>query len=326
MVAKLTSQWFTTNLSPSAIARLQEAADNKHRAIWRAEPDNEAVQVIQQALAKFYLMPKSIKPDGYADGKFGDETNNAAWGYQGQRHLVQDGKVGPNTLAALDRDMQNLQPPKIRRSAAPTGPEDPKALAEASKGLAQTRMAGAQSAILWYRLSAPGERDEKRLQIFLDALNAHFGFNRKSNNATKDDDLFDTIYSNYGKVSEAFTRSGTVFQSVDAAQYAIDRPGQPLVPGYASFGKWVKFTSEFKRWEASSSTGYGDQTRAAMLIHECVHYVDMNAPDHAYEWQTTYDSLAAELAVHNPSSYATFAAHIARGYDKPRPGAGNKWL
>jgi peptidoglycan hydrolase-like protein with peptidoglycan-binding domain len=331
-MAQLTSQWFTSNLSPGSAARLQAAADSNSRAIWRAEPDNEAVQAIQLAMANFYLMPKSIQPDGKpggtADGKFGDETNNAVWGYQGQRHLKQDGKVGPHTLAALDKDMQDKKPPKIVHGggATPAGPEDPKALAESSKGMALTRVNSAISELLWYRLSAVGERDPHRLEVMISALNTHFGFDRKENAATTDDSLLDTIVDNFSKDKDALTRSATVFQSVTQAQYDADRPGKSLVPAYASTSRWVKFTTMFKRWDSTTATGYGDQTRAAMLIHECIHFVDTAAPDHAYEWQGEYDALKAEKAVHNPSSYATFAAHIARGYDRPRPGAGNQWL
>jgi hypothetical protein len=159
------------------------------------------------------------------------------------------------------------------------------------------------------------------------ALNAHFGFDRKENAATTDDSLLDTICDNFAKDKDALTRSATVFQSVTVAQHDLDRPGASfLAPAYTSTGRWVRFTPGFKRWDSITATGYGDETRAAMLIHECIHYVDTAAPDHAYEWQGEYDSLKAEKAVHNPSSYATFASHIARGHDKPRPGAGNQWL
>ena len=60
--------------------------------------------------------------------------------------------------------------------------------------------------------------------------------------------------------------------------------------------------------------GAGDKLRAAILIHETVHFVGNN-PDSAAEWQDAYNTLDPQLAVTNPSSYAAFAHHILTGVD-----------
>ena len=60
--------------------------------------------------------------------------------------------------------------------------------------------------------------------------------------------------------------------------------------------------------------GAGDKLRAAILIHETVHFVGNN-PDSATEWQPAYATLTAQQAITNPSSYATFAHHILTNED-----------
>jgi hypothetical protein len=56
--------------------------------------------------------------------------------------------------------------------------------------------------------------------------------------------------------------------------------------------------------------GFGPLCRAAMVLHEPIHFVDPQADFDTYEWGPDYTALTARRAVHNASSYPSFGAHI----------------
>lgn len=60
--------------------------------------------------------------------------------------------------------------------------------------------------------------------------------------------------------------------------------------------------------------GAGERLRAAILIHEAVHFVADN-PDSAVEWEAAYDTIPPDKTVTNPSTYATFAHHVLTNED-----------
>ena len=72
---------------------------------------------------------------------------------------------------------------------------------------------------------------------------------------------------------------------------------------------------EYRRWgfTGAFNEGRGDELRGAIMIHETVHFVDPKGDDAATEAQPAYDTIAADQAIHNPSTYATFARHVATG-------------
>jgi hypothetical protein len=70
---------------------------------------------------------------------------------------------------------------------------------------------------------------------------------------------------------------------------------------------------------------YGPKCRAAMVLHEPIHFVDTQADFDTYEWGPEYATLTADRAVHNASAYPSFAAHVAERSALPlgpRYGAG----
>ncbi|MDZ4853003.1 MAG: hypothetical protein SGI77_27260 [Pirellulaceae bacterium] len=70
----------------------------------------------------------------------------------------------------------------------------------------------------------------------------------------------------------------------------------------------------------------GRNSLAAMVIHEATHAIDgrsgftesENLTTHISETEPPYETQAARFARHNPSAYATFAAHIHDKADRPR--------
>lgn len=80
----------------------------------KAGESNSAVRVLQTALVTIgYPMPQSTKQNGSLDGVFGDETYRRVQEFQRASfpNEAPDGKVGPNTLAALDKMLLKKTPP-----------------------------------------------------------------------------------------------------------------------------------------------------------------------------------------------------------------------
>ena len=77
---------------------------------------NNAVAVIQQALVDLgFDLPSGV------DGDFRRETKSAVEEYQTRSNLAQDGKVGPNTMSALDDAFEN-ETPAFGSDISPTVP------------------------------------------------------------------------------------------------------------------------------------------------------------------------------------------------------------
>lgn len=73
-----------------------------------------AVVTVQTALMRIgHEMPRSTAKKGSPDGIFGQETHDAVEAFQKAKFLTIDGKVGPNTLTALDLAVYARQPDKI---------------------------------------------------------------------------------------------------------------------------------------------------------------------------------------------------------------------
>lgn len=74
------------------------------------------VKTLQLALmALGNPMPISTAKLGVADGIFGQETHEAVRRFQKQAGKTRDGKVGPKTLAALDKHLTGIAPPECSK-------------------------------------------------------------------------------------------------------------------------------------------------------------------------------------------------------------------
>jgi hypothetical protein len=100
-----------------------------------------------------------------------------------------------------------------------------------------------------------------------------------------------------------------------------------VVPAAANLdsGKAI-FSSLFRNFDAKDGQRIGDNSRAAILIHEGMHAVDaakVSGRDdiHISEFSPAYDTQSPDRSLFNPSSFAGFAAHVFLGKDpKPRFG------
>jgi hypothetical protein len=268
------------------------------------------VEAIQTALNSISPANGGANPKLKVDGWIGSKTIGAILNFQkSNAGLVTDGRVDANgsTLFRINLllEMKNV-PPK------PPDP-DPKALA----------LSDLPTAVMWAQsaLSALAGPDTPAVQT---ALNVHFHVN---NGLFLPAHYIFVIKRNYAAVLAVFAQADAVFRSAALAEAqadrAIDPSGNPF-PAYNPVPpqKSIKFTTTFRPWDGAS--GFGPFCRAAMVLHEPVHYVDPRADSlhDYYEHGSQYDKLTADLAAHNPSSYVSFAQQVFFGWDT-RFGAGN---
>lgn len=122
-----------------------------------------------------------------------------------------------------------------------------------------------------------------------------------------------TISDTYDRVVSALTATPSPFRARNDGEARRDggvaADGRPH-PMYTVFAQHVNATRTF--------TTFGPRCRAAMVLHEPVHYVDQRADtaNDIYEHNPRYASMTIDQAVHNPSSYVCFAQHLFYGSDE----------
>ncbi len=229
--------------------------------------------------------------------------------------LVVDGLVGPKTIGAITR-LQTARFGRADGRVDPSqktlallnqlSPKDPKAQAEADKAQSVQWAMGAGMMLAYYdvlRLSpVPDPLGDKAL--IETALNTHFHVNKQPNLLTS---FLASIKYNYNRVLAALNSSATIFRSRNLAEAqadkGVDKNGVPY-PAYTFFNQSVNFTQTFLK--------FGPLCRAAMVLHEPVHYVDSRAnnANDFYEHGAQYAYITPQQAIHNPSSYVSFAQHV----------------
>jgi peptidoglycan hydrolase-like protein with peptidoglycan-binding domain len=108
---RLTAEEKAENLTSPRFAgepRLERAFDNSP-PMGAGESGDPVARVQEALVAAGFAMPLSTKPTGEMDGIFGSETLRVVRAFQSQRALTPDGRVGRQTLGALDRQ-EGLRP------------------------------------------------------------------------------------------------------------------------------------------------------------------------------------------------------------------------
>lgn len=132
-----------------------------------------------------------------------------------------------------------------------------------------------------------------------------------------DSTLLTLIKKNFKTVKEVLGKSGMYFKFPSAADVPATDTGS-FIYTYGGMGGSINFNpTMFKDWDAATGTGFGPRARGAMVLHECIHIVDTLSgdPNHIYEHDPAYDTQRADQAIHNASSYASFAQHVTYGKD-----------
>lgn len=289
----------STALRPNP--RLQSASQNRP-PIRKNDPDKSAVALLQQALNRQKFGNLTV------DGLFGGKTAGALRAIETRFHMdLDDGVGGRQTLGLLDILEQNGQ----------AGAE----LARLDVPLARTKALAAIVAISELQQQRSHGRPPKSLTS--QALRVHFrlaaGLSAFGPSRLVTDADLQLILKTFTSLVGLFSAAATRFRSgvpVNGIAIAAEAP----------LGGPVRFGPAFTNVDSNFGTRIGPNSRAAILIHEGVHVFDaISGRDdiHISEFDPRYDRQSADLSVHNPSSYAGFAAHVHNGSDPlPRFGLG----
>jgi hypothetical protein len=271
----------------------------------QGEPDKAAVTLLQMA-----LFSTGIAPTIQADGLYGPKTAAAVRDVENRFNMDKDeGVAGRQVLGILDILLQGGQ----------LGAD----LARADTALAALKINVALLALNRFRASLIVAMPPQQLTV--DALRTHFrlfvatptiGVGRR---VTVGD--VDAIIARYNQLLGLFAAAGSRFQTGVPVNGIFTAAEAPL-------GGPVRFGPAFTNVNSHFGDRIGPNSRAAILIHEGVHVFDALSGDdnltHISEFdEPRYSQQPADQSLHNPSSFAGFAAHIHSGADPvPRFGLG----
>ena len=246
------------------------------------------------------------------------ETQNAVRQCEARFGLTQDiGIAGQQVIQRLDQESNTFYTVRAGRFGAALARTD------------VTRAIGKiSSALLGLTFLRNGALPATVAPLVDAALRTHFrllppgsaaaGPQRARTNA----DL-DHIITTFTDLAGVLNAGATSFQD-GIPETGVKNPAES-VPG----SRVIRFGPFFRDFDAPFLRQLGPETRAAILIHEGTHAVDRfngrsGAPGvHISEFDGAYNVQPADLSLHNPSSYASFAAHIANNGDPaPRFGLG----
>jgi len=263
------------------------------------------VKIVQELLNKVPPEKGGAVPALKVDGLAWTKTTNAIKKFQKESLNFKwpDGRIDPKgkTFQALNAFDQPAPPPP--------GPaqKDPKTEAEAVKPQSVAWAMAAQAMLAFYDvLKLKQTLDPLGDKAFIkSALDTHFHLNKLP---ALEAQFLTSIKFNYTRVVGALASSATIFRSRSKAEAVSDKgvdkkTGIPY-PAYTFFNQSINFTESFAQ--------FGPLCRAAMVLHEPVHYVDALANDKNdfYEHGPEYAQLTPQQAIHNASSYVAFAQHV----------------
>ncbi|MET0605246.1 MAG: hypothetical protein ABWZ80_02215 [Beijerinckiaceae bacterium] len=297
-----------------ANARLVAASENKP-SMKAGEGNRLATFILQNVLiATNFNIPAG------ATGNFMQQTSAAVRDAETQFSLTRDqGVAGKEVFGALDRFLTNP-------SQFVAGGASGSALATSDAPLALRKISKAIDALkrLETTLKNPATPTPTDAALVDDALRVHFRLTRTQGTigVTRPFTLAD--------ITEILTMFNAIAGVLrDPANRFVDNLPQngPLTAAEAPFGGQITFGPVFRNFDWRGLGRIGDNSRAAILIHEGMHIVDAVSGDdnttHISEFDPRYNGQSPEFSKHNPSSYAGFAAHIDLGRDPtPRFGLG----
>lgn len=266
------------------------------------EPDQQAVRLLQTALVRTGLAALKV------DGIYGEQTARAIRSVETRFNMDRDeGVAARQTLGVIDILLQGGQ----------LGQD----LAQADVPLATKKVQAAISALTVFQASLRNGTAPEPLTV--QALETHFrlvvgvptiGVTRQVTDA----DIV-TILNRYGELLRLFAAGATRFRT-GAPVNGIFTAAEAPIDGPVTFGP------AFTNVNSNFGNFIGNNSRAAVVIHEGVHVFDRDSgrsDTHISEFDPAYGRQPADLSLHNPSSYAGFAAHVDLKRDPvPRFGLG----
>jgi peptidoglycan hydrolase-like protein with peptidoglycan-binding domain len=278
------------------ITRLQSASDNSP-PMRVGELNHDATVVLQEALIENGF-PLAAGPTG---NYLQDTAAAVRAAEQAFTLSVDQGVAGRQVLGALDRGFLGGVNPSFGAALA---------RGDADLALAKVQAAiDAMAAIPLPLIGADGTRATipqataaaLRIHFRLVIVPATIGVAR----LPTDVDIR-LIRTTFNAIARVLRNNGNTF-----------RDGVPVngigTPAEAPFARPITFGPAFRSITLPDGTLIGPNSRAAILIHESTHVVDnrSGAPAiHISEFDPAYDAQDPDLSIHNPSSFAGFAANI----------------
>jgi peptidoglycan hydrolase-like protein with peptidoglycan-binding domain len=283
--------------------RLQNAALNKP-PMRQLDPDKAAVTLLQKA-----LVDTGIAPLIKVDGIFGPKTAAAVRTVETRFNMdLDEGVAGRQTLGILDILLQG------GRLGSDLARSD--TLLAGQKVLAAIINLNAfKGNLVTGSPTSPQTANALLTHFRLTIAPATIGVTRQ---VTVTD--IDTILSRYNDLVGLFGGSATGFRT-GVPVNGIDTAAEAPLNGPVTFGP------AFTDVDSHFGDRIGPNSRAAVVIHEAVHVFDSQSGidnvTHISEFDPAYNVQPADQSLHNPSSFAGLAAHIAIGSDPvPRFGLG----
>jgi peptidoglycan hydrolase-like protein with peptidoglycan-binding domain len=304
-----------TLLSPhwAANARVQRAANNLP-PLRVGDPDKVAVKLLQEALIQNGFTMKAG-----ADGAFGPQTANAV--IAAEKHFgfkVDAGVAGREVIGALDLALRGWKPPP--------GAHWGGLLAATIIPIAQRKITRALSALADVKMMlATGGFDFVTADgVTMAALKTHFklvpgGGTRLPIEEFISNATIDPLIANFRGIQRTLNTPALVKHSIctlglDVAAEAAFGGPELFGPAYSDF--------KLEPVEVTNIDVTGPNSLAAMMMHEATHVIDNRSGDdattHISEFTAAYETQRAANARHNPSAFATFAAHMDERKDRPR--------
>lgn len=304
-----------TLLAPhwSANARIQRAANGT--PMRAGESDKAAVKLLQEALiAAGFAIPAG------ATGNYMQQT--AAAVVAAERRFgfrVDAGIAGREVIGALDLRLRGWNP----AAGQLWGGE----LARTVLPVAQRKITGALRALgdIETQLATGGFDFVTADGVTMAALRTHFklvppGGMLGGGLEAISRQTIDPLVKNYRGLQRTLSNPAMIRHSICTLglNTAAEAPfGGPILfgPPFSSF--------TFAPVGTTNIAKTGVNSLAAMIMHEGTHVIDSSSGDdattHISEFTPGYVTQPARHARHNPSAFATFAAHIDEGKDREPP-------
>ena len=295
----------------AANRRIQFAANN-NTPMRQGESDHAAVTLLQTALTQAgFRMPKGV------DGKYGPQTAGAVVAAENHFGFHTDsGVAGREVLGALDLTLRGWRPP--------VGAHWGGQLAKTVVPIAQRKVRAALDALADVRtdLATGGVSFVTIDGVTMSALQTHFKLVMPGGAKAAREEFItlatiDPLIKNFRGIQRTLANSNMFRQSICTLglDIAAEAPfGGPILfgPPYSDF--------KLDPVAVTNIDKTGPNSLAAMMMHEATHVIDNissdNVTTHISESTAPYDTQLAIHARHNPSAYATFAAHIDAGADR----------
>jgi peptidoglycan hydrolase-like protein with peptidoglycan-binding domain len=302
-------------------SRIQRAANNAP-PLRLNDSDRAAVSLLQQAL-------NQAGAQLTVDGLFGQRTASAVVATERRFGFVADeGTAGREVLGALDLTLRGWRPPpgahwggELARTVLPVARRK---IAAALNALADVRNAISQGGFDF--VTADG--------VTMAALQAHFKLVPPGGTKLPREDFIgaatiDPLIANFRGIQRTLANPAMIRHSICTVSRGTGLPNELHglnVAAEAPFGGPVLFGPPYSDFKldpvgVTNIDKTGPNSLAAMMMHEATHVIDSLSGDdrttHISEFTAPYATQPSGDARHNPSAYATFAAHIDEGHDRP---------